>query len=51
MEPIRLPSGLGTAIPPRFTTERERVLRILSRWEETVRSAQGILESGTAVSR
>ena len=37
MEPIRM-TRTRTAIPPRFGAERERVLRILARWEETTRS-------------
>ncbi len=30
----------GTAIPPRYNAQRERVLRILNRWESTIRSAR-----------
>ena len=56
MEPMRTPSGRGTAIPARFVWERERVLRILSRWEESttalaIRVGQGGLRAGTAGSR
>jgi hypothetical protein len=39
MEPMRMPSGGGTAIPERFGPERERVLRILARWEASTRAA------------
>ena len=37
MEPIRMPRS-RTAIPARFGAERERVLRILARWEETTQT-------------
>jgi hypothetical protein len=56
MEPMRMPAGRGTAIPARFVWERERVLRILSRWEESVTAlvlpgGQEGLRPGTAGSR
>jgi hypothetical protein len=35
MEPVTLQSRHRTAIPSRFVSERERVLRILARWEAT----------------
>jgi hypothetical protein len=39
MEPMRMPFVGGTAIPERFGPERERVLRILARWEASTRAA------------
>lgn len=33
MEPISA-ERVQTAIPPRFASQRERVLRILARWEQ-----------------
>ena len=35
MEPMRTSSSLETAIPQRYVQQRERVLRILARWQET----------------
>lgn len=47
MEPMRMPSGRGTAIPARFVWEREWVLRILSRWEESIIApANGVGQEG-----
>ncbi len=37
--PTPWPTRRTTAIPPRFRFERERVLRILARWEESTRLA------------
>lgn len=56
MEPMHMLSGRGTAIPARFVWERERVLRILSRWEESVttlaiRVGQGGVQTETAGAR
>jgi hypothetical protein len=34
MEPIGHSAGRGTSIPARFVWERERILKMLSRWEE-----------------
>jgi|GEM_PF-1122131 len=39
MKTIHLPAKQTTAIPVRFWRQRERVLRILARWERT--SQQG----------
>jgi hypothetical protein len=39
MEPMGRPLAGGTAIPERFGPERERVLRILARWEASTRAA------------
>ena len=37
-EPVPAPR-LTTAIPPRYSASRDRVLRILRRWESTTRLA------------
>lgn len=38
-------SGPRTAIPPRFRLQRERVLRILARWERSTRFAANSYEA------
>ncbi|MFN8645594.1 MAG: hypothetical protein U0104_02440 [Gemmatimonadales bacterium] len=35
-------SRLTTAIPPRYAASRDRVLRILGRWEATTRLAMSV---------
>jgi hypothetical protein len=37
MQPTPDATGSKTAIPPRFRVQRERVLRILARWELSTR--------------
>ena len=39
MQQTPLPSGSATAIPARFGEQRERVLRIMARWEASLRTA------------
>lgn len=39
MPQMSLPLRTATAIPARFTSQRERVLRILARWEASIRQA------------
>jgi len=46
MEPMGMPRAVGTAIPERFGPERERVLRILARWEASTGVAATWLRSG-----
>lgn len=38
MAPTRVPPSPTTAIPARYREERERVLRILGRWEAALRA-------------
>ena len=45
LDPMHLPFGAGTAIPERFGPERDRVLRILARWEASTRAAATWLQT------
>lgn len=40
MQPAPAPTAIRTAIPPRFQRQRERVLRILTRWQESLATAR-----------
>jgi len=45
--PAQSRNGPGTAIPTRYPRERNRVLTILARWEESLDSAEpSLVESG-----
>jgi hypothetical protein len=36
MQPAPVPIPIRTAIPPRYQRQRERVLRILTRWQASL---------------
>ncbi|HSB54855.1 MAG TPA: hypothetical protein VLD58_10885 [Gemmatimonadales bacterium] len=36
MQPVPTPTAIRTAIPPRYERQRERVLRILTRWQASL---------------
>lgn len=38
MQQTPMPSGSATAIPARFREQREQVLRIMARWEASLRT-------------